>query len=113
MIQAERKDRIPNERVGQEAEERRTAAPAEPCGEELPLGRALFRVSRALFFEEKPVPELIALPMAQLLLLWTVRFSPDATMKDCSERLSVSQSTVTQLADQLVKRGFVERLADA
>jgi DNA-binding MarR family transcriptional regulator len=80
---------------------------------EPPLGAALFRVSRAMFFESKPVPELDALPMAQLRLLWAVRFSPDATMKDLSERLSVSQSTITQLADRLVRRNFVERNSDS
>lgn len=79
---------------------------------EPPLGMALFRVSRAMFFESKPIPELNALPMAQLRLLWAVRFSPDATMKDLSERLSVSQSTVTQLADRLVRRNFVVRNTD-
>jgi DNA-binding MarR family transcriptional regulator len=63
-------------------------------------------------FEETPVPELDALPLAQLRLLWTVHHAPDATMKNFSERLGVSQSTITQLADRLVRRGFVERHAD-
>src|SRR5262249_39119711 len=55
------------------------------------LGAALFRVLRAMVFEQQPLPELNALPMAQLRLLWAVRFHPGSTMKDLSERLGVSQ----------------------
>src|SRR5579871_3593024 len=77
-----------------------------------PLGRAFFRVMRAVMFDDPPLPELDALPLAQLRLLWTIHFQADATMKDYSERLGVSQSTVTQLADRLVRRGLVERQAD-
>ena len=77
-----------------------------------PLGFALLRVNRSMIFENQPLPELSALPIAQLRLLWTVRHLEDATMKDFSERLQVSQSTVTQLADQLVRRKFIERNAD-
>ena len=84
--------------------------PPEP---EPPLGHALFRVMRALVFDDRPVPELDALPLAQLRLLMSVYYSPKSTMKDFSERLNVSQSTVTQLAERLVKRGFVVRLLDA
>ena len=86
-------------------------APAFP-GDMPPIGYALMRVNRVLIFRNNPVPELSALPMAQLRLLWTVRHMADATMKDFSERLEVSQSTVTQLADHLIKRKFVERYAD-
>jgi DNA-binding MarR family transcriptional regulator len=64
-------------------------------------------------FEETPHPELSALPLAQLRLLWTVFFSPDATMKFFSERLNVSQSTLTQLAERLVRRGLIERMHDS
>ncbi len=67
--------------------------PPEP-----PLGHALFRVMRTLVFDDKPVPELDALPLAQLRLLMSVYYGPNSTMKDFSERLNVSQSTVTQLA---------------
>ena len=77
-----------------------------------PIGFALLRVNRALVFTRDLRPELSALPMAQLRLLWTVRHMSDATMKDFSERLEVSQSTVTQLADHLIRRKFVERYAD-
>ena len=80
---------------------------------EPPLGRALFRVMRSLVFDDKPVPELDALPLAQLSLLMSVYYGPNSTMKDFSERLNVSQSTVTQLAERLVKRGMVVRLLDA
>src|ERR1051326_4791352 len=73
-----------------------------------PLGRALFRVMRAMVFDDRPAAELDALPLAQLRLLWVVHFCQDATMKDFSERLGVSQSTVTQLADRLVKRNLVD-----
>ncbi len=79
---------------------------------EPPLGFALFRVLRAMVFEQQPIPELNALPMAQLRLLWAVHFQTESPMKDLSERLGVSQSTVTQLADRLVRRNFVERLLD-
>lgn len=93
------------------------ASSADPvpasCPTMLPMGRALFRVMRAIMFEESPVPELDALPLAQLRLFWTIHYLPDGTMKDFSERLGVSQSTVTQLADRLVRRGLVDRHADA
>ena len=82
-------------------------------GPEPPLGHALFRVMRALVFDDRPVPELDALPLAQLRLLMSVYYGPNATMKDFSERLNVSQSTVTQLAERLVKRGLVVRIMDA
>lgn len=82
------------------------------ASEGAPLGFALLRVNRSMIFENQPLPELSALPIAQLRLLWTVRHLEDATMKDFSERLQVSQSTVTQLADQLVRRKFIERNAD-
>jgi DNA-binding MarR family transcriptional regulator len=82
--------------------------PEEP----LPIGRALARVMRAVIFGDPPSPELDTLPLAQLRLLWVVFYASEATMKDFSERLGVSQSTVTQLADRLVKRGLVERRAD-
>jgi DNA-binding MarR family transcriptional regulator len=68
---------------------------------------------RALIFETQPNPEIDALPMAQLRLLWSVHFASNSTMKELSERLMVSQSTVTQLADRLVNRGLIERHADA
>ena len=86
--------------------------PFPPPGEPVPLGHALFRVMRNIMFDEKPLPELDALPLAQMRLLWTVFHGSDATMKDYSERLKVSQSTVTQLADRLIKRGMVARYAD-
>ena len=82
-------------------------------GPEPPLGFALFRVMRALVFDDRPVPELDALPLGQLRLLMSVYYGPNSTMKDFSERLNVSQSTVTQLAERLVKRGLVVRLMDA
>jgi len=85
-------------------------APNEP---EPPLEHALFRVMRALVFDDRPVPELDALPLAQLRLLMSVYYGPNSTMKDFSERLNVSQSTVTQLAERLVKRGLVVRRMDA
>src|SRR4051794_357960 len=76
------------------------------------LGAALFRVLRAMVFEQRPLPELNALPMAQLRLLWAVRFHPGSTMKDLSERLGVSQSSVTELANRLVRRNLIARLPD-
>src|SRR5258708_4896152 len=88
-------------------------AGSEKCSAELPLGRALFRVMSAIMFDDRPAAELDALPLAQLRLLWAVHYSHEANMKDFSERLCVSQSTVTQLADRLVTRGLVDRLADA
>jgi DNA-binding MarR family transcriptional regulator len=80
--------------------------------EEPPLGHVFFRVMRALFSSENPTPELEALPMAQFRLIWAVHSLPGGTMKDFAERLMVSQSTVTQLADRLVRRDLVERVAD-
>lgn len=77
-----------------------------------PLHWALFRVMRSLMFDDRPLPGLDSLPLAQLRLLWAIRFGGDAPMKEFSEKLQVSQSTVTQLADKLVRRGLVERHAD-
>jgi DNA-binding MarR family transcriptional regulator len=77
-----------------------------------PIGQAFFRVMRAVMFEDEPIAALDALPLAQMRLFWTVQHTPDATMKDLSERLNVSQSTVTQLAERLVKRGLAERVPD-
>ncbi len=78
----------------------------------LPIGLVFFRVMRAMMFEDEPIAALDELPLAQMRLFWTVRHQPEATMKDLSERLLVSQSTVTQLAERLVKRGLAERIAD-
>ncbi len=95
-------------------EDRGQTTSAEPPYEsDVPMMHALFRVMRAVMFDEAPLPELDALPLAQLRLLWSVFFMADATMKDFSVRLGVSQSTVTQLADRLVKRGLVVRQDDA
>ncbi len=73
---------------------------------------ALFRVMRATVFHDAPVPEMDALPLAQLRLLMTLHRLRDAPMKDFSEEMQVSQSTVTQLADKLTRRGLAERHAD-
>lgn len=88
-----------------------TSRPHPPLGKH-PLGMLLFRISRAMIFENKPVLEMQALPLGQLRLLMTVRLFPEETMSDYSERLNVSQSTTTQFTDQLVRRGFLTRLAD-
>ncbi|MCX6381094.1 MAG: MarR family transcriptional regulator [Armatimonadetes bacterium] len=71
------------------------------AGESL-LGSTFFLAMHALWFDEKPNPDMDALLHA----------APNGTMKDFSERLFVSQSTVTQLADRLVHRGFIERHPD-
>ena len=70
------------------------------------------RVMRAIMFDDKPLPELDALPMAQLRLLMAVYYGGEFTMKDYSERLRVSQSTLTQLAERLVRRNLIERYPD-
>jgi DNA-binding MarR family transcriptional regulator len=91
-------------------------APVRPDAQdkcaEPPLGKAIVRVMRAIMFDDKPQPELDALPMAQLRLMMTVYYGGEATMKDYSERLLVSQSTLTQLAERLVRRGLIERYPD-
>ncbi len=86
--------------------------PKNAESEKTPIGDMFFRVMRAMMFDEEPIAVLDALPLAQMRLLWTVRHQSEATMKDLSERLNVSQSTVTQLAERLVKRGLAERIAD-
>lgn len=80
--------------------------------EEPALSPLLLRVVRTLVFEVKRVPELDALPLAQLRLLWAVHALTEGTMTDFSERLGVSQSTVTQLADRLERRSLIERHTD-
>jgi DNA-binding MarR family transcriptional regulator len=100
----------------QEAASRPAAAEiraSELPEEEHPMGLALFRVMRALVFNRTPRPEMDSLPLAQLRLFWAVSHCPEATMTDLSERLGVSQSTVTQLADRLVNRGMIVRQDDA
>jgi len=92
--------------------EEKAAVEALASNEEPPIGPALFHVMRVTMFDEKPIVGLDALPLAQLRLLWTVHYFGAATMKDFSERLGVSQSTVTQLADRLVKRGLIDRQSD-
>lgn len=87
----------------------------EPChasADKPPLGKALLRVMRAMMFEDKPQPELDALPLAQLRLLMSVYHGGEATMKEYSERLRVTQSTLTQLAERLVRRGLIARYPD-
>ncbi len=76
------------------------------------LEPALMKVVKALIFDHQPLPELDILPLAQLRLLWTVYYLEDATMKTFSDRLYVSQSTVTQLAERLVRRGLIDRMHD-
>ncbi len=80
--------------------------------DEVPIRLPFFRLMRAIMFEPNPHEEIEMLPLAQLRLLWAVYHAHEAPMKDFSERLQVSQSTVTQVADKLVKRGFIERIAD-
>ena len=83
-----------------------------PGDENADFERAFFRVLRAMVFADPPRPELDALPLAQLRLLMTLHRMRDATMKEFSEQMQVSQSTVTQLADKLTRRGLAERHAD-
>jgi DNA-binding MarR family transcriptional regulator len=84
----------------------------QTCNSEPEFSKAYFKLSRALIFLGQPPQELDMLPLAQLRLLWSVYGFPNGTMKDFSERLMVSQSTLTNLADKLVKRGLIERHAD-
>jgi DNA-binding MarR family transcriptional regulator len=68
---------------------------------------------RATILDHRGSPLLDLLPLAQLRLLWTVYFHPMETMREYSERLGVSQSTITQLTERLVRRGLLDRLPDA
>ena len=101
--QTEPKNRI--ERCATHTSEKNSA-------EEPPLNHAFWRVMRVILSNDAPIPELDALPMAQLRLIWAVFHSSNGTMKDFSDRLGVSQSTITQLAEKLVRRDLVERHAD-
>ena len=76
------------------------------------LGKALFLVMRACMFSPTPLPELESLPLAQLRLLMAVFYSPHTPMKEFSEYMKISQSTLTQLADKLVRKGYIERETD-
>lgn len=76
------------------------------------LPRLFSRLMQAMLTEEKSIPELDALPMAQLRLLLAVQDEEDAPMKYFSERLGITQSSITKLTDGLVKRGLIERIED-
>jgi DNA-binding MarR family transcriptional regulator len=65
-----------------------------------------------VLLDEHSLPELDALPMAQLRLLFAVRRANEAPMKEFSERLGIAQSSITKLADGLAKRGLIERASD-
>ena len=78
---------------------------SEGMSQDHPLSVALFSVMKNVIFADIPNPELDCLPLAQLRMLWTVFHHGAAPMKDFSEKLGVSQSTATQLADRLVRRG--------
>ncbi len=80
--------------------------------EELPIERALRRMMRSVVFSEAPLPAMDALPLAQMRLLWVVHSAPDITMKAYSERMKVSQSTLSQLTERLEKRGLAARTHD-
>ena len=95
-----------------EAEDKPSQKPNFPFQDDLPIRSAFFRMMRAVMFEPHPIDDMDTLPLAQLRLMWTVFRSHEATMKDISELLQVSQSTVTQAADKLVRRGLIERVAD-
>ena len=77
-----------------------------------PIRMLFFRLMRAILHEPAPQEQMENLPLAQMRLMWTIYHSKEASMKDLAERLQVSQSTVTQAADKLVKRGLIERIAD-
>ena len=80
--------------------------------DEAPVNSLFFQMMRAVMHKPHSVQEMESLPLAQLRLLWAVYHAGDAPMKDFSDRLEVSQSTVTQSADKLVRRGLIERIAD-
>jgi DNA-binding MarR family transcriptional regulator len=73
---------------------------------------AFFRVAGAVFFSEPKPPEMDALPMAQLRLLMAVHHNQGEPMREFSRFLNISQSSVTKLADALVKRGMLVRVQD-
>ena len=95
-----------------EADDKPSQKSKFPSEDDLPIRSAFFRMMRAVMFEPHPIDDMDTLPLAQLRLMWTVFHANEATMKDISERLQVSQSTVTQAADKLVRRNLIERVAD-
>lgn len=103
-------DPSPDNTIGGTAQGTPRGAPS--YREDPPLGFVLFRLMRATILDHRGSPLLDSLPLAQLRLLWTVYYHTLGTMREYSERLGVSQSTITQHTDRLVRRGLIDRQPD-
>ena len=70
---------------------------------------ALRRVIRATDLHSKHLAKTIGLTAPQILLLQTIRNNSEITIRLLSEKVSLSQATVTTILDRLEKRGLVYR----
>lgn len=70
---------------------------------------ALRRVIRATDLHSKHLAKTIGLTAPQILSLQTIRNNGEITIRELSEKMSLSQATVTTILDRLEKREFVYR----
>lgn len=74
---------------------------------------ALQRVLKALVFRNGPGPVLSSLPLAQFRCLMDVHHHKGAKMADIASSLGIGMPALSQLIAKLVRKGLVDRVADA
>lgn len=74
---------------------------------------ALRRIIRAIDIDSKRLLKTYGLTSPQLLLLSTVHETPNQTIRQVSEAVSLSQGTVTTILDKLEERGLITRQRSA
>lgn len=74
---------------------------------------ALFRLLKGLVFRDDPGAEFGDLPLSQLRCLHIVAEHEGQKMNELSHRMEVKLPAASQIVGRLVKRGMVERIADA
>lgn len=90
-----------------------------PCPAETPqdalgdLQSGLFRVLRSLVFRQNADSPLGELPLSQMRCLHAIAREEMQKMHALAETLEIKLPALSQIVDRLVKRGLVERHADA
>ena len=80
--------------------------------------RYLYLISRAFsrlkyYSIQKFLKENISVTPSQMGILFALSSEKSMTMGELSSFLSIDNSTLTRLADRLVKQGFIERVRDS
>ena len=90
-----------------------TATPggSEKAGEDLSedVLIALRRIIHATDLHSKQITKISGLTIPQIVVLKSVRELGEVTTREISQRVSLSQATVTSVLDRLEKNGLVER----